>query len=71
MEKLETEMKRKMEIETGNINANKRRTNHWCNILFVVCFVITQAIVMWLALWVVLAFIPVLYCVITTFSVNE
>ena len=56
MEKQETEMKRELKMETGNINANKRRTNHLCNILFVVCLVITQAIIMWLALWVVLLY---------------
>ena len=54
MEKQETEMKQKLEMETGNGNANKRRTNHWCNVFFVVCLVITQvfylAIVMGLAL---------------------
>ena len=51
MEKQETDMKQKLEMETGNRNVNKRRTNHW---FFVVCLVITQvfylAIVMGLAL---------------------
>ena len=44
--------KRKPEAE--NRNGNKRRTNHWCSIFFIVCLVITQvfylAIVMGLAL---------------------
>ena len=65
MEKQETEIKRKLEMGTGNRNwkrkpetenrnGNKRCTNHWCSIFFIVCLVITQvfylAIVMVLAL---------------------
>ena len=40
MEKQETKMKRKLEMETGNRNGDERRTNHWCNILFIVCSII-------------------------------
>ena len=29
------------EMETGNGNGNKKRTNHWCNVFFIVCLVIT------------------------------
>ena len=36
MEKQESEMKRKLETEMGT-----RRTNHWCNIFFIVYLVIT------------------------------
>ena len=58
MEKQEMEMKQKLEVETGNGNWkqkwDKRRTNHWCNIIFIVCLVITRvfylAIAMELAL---------------------
>ena len=44
--KLETETgngnwKWKLEMETGNRNGNKRRTSHWCNVFFIVCLVIT------------------------------
>ena len=66
MEKQELEMKRKLEMEsrngnwkwkleaeTGNKNGNKRRTNHWCNIFFIVCFVITR--VFYLAIFMGLA----------------
>ena len=41
MEKQEMEMKWKLETETGNGNGNKKRTNHWCNVFFIVCLVIT------------------------------
>ena len=41
MEKQETEMKWKVEMETGNGNGNKKRTNHWCNVFFIVCLVIS------------------------------
>ena len=34
-------MKWKLEVEVGNENGNKKHTNHWCNILFIVCLVIT------------------------------
>ena len=44
MEKQEPEMKQKLEMEigteTGNRNAKKRCTNHWCNIFFVVCLLL-------------------------------
>ena len=36
MEKQEMEMKRKLEMETGNGNGNTKRTNHWCNVFFIV-----------------------------------
>ena len=50
MEKQETEMKWKLEMETGNgnwkrkleTNGNKRRTNHWCNVFFIACLVLTR-----------------------------
>ena len=48
----------KLEMEIGNGNGNKKRTNHWCNVVFLVCLVITLVfylvIVMGLALWVML-----------------
>ena len=60
MEKQETEIKRKLEMETGNGNwklkteMETKDTNNWCSIFFIVCLVITQvfylAIVMVLAL---------------------
>ena len=34
-------MKWKLEVEVGNENGNKKHTNHWCNIFFIVCLVIT------------------------------
>ena len=37
MEKQETEMKQKLEMETGNENWNKKKhTNHWCNVFFMI-----------------------------------
>ena len=50
MEKQETEMKRKLETETGNgnwkwkleTNGNKKSTNHWCNVFFIACLVLTR-----------------------------
>ena len=44
MKKQKTEMKLKLETVTGNGNGEKRRTNHWCNIFFIVCLVVTQVI---------------------------
>ena len=43
----------KQKPETENRNGNKRRTNHWCSIFFIVCLVITQAF--YLAIVMVLA----------------
>ena len=47
MEKQETEMKRKLEMETGIGNwkletemGTKKNTNHWCNDFFIMCLVI-------------------------------
>ena len=46
MEKQETEMKRRLEMETGNGDWKRKwehkRTNHWCNVFFIVCLVITH-----------------------------
>ena len=56
-------------MEAGNRNANKRRTNHWCNIFFVVCLVITQ-VFYWLYES-CFAFTPVLCFVITAFSIGD
>ena len=68
--------KQKLEMEIGNGNGNRKRTNHWCNVFFIVCLVITLvfylAVVIGLAVWVMsFAFTPVLCFVITAFSVNE
>ena len=60
-------MKRKLEK-----NGNKRRTNHWCNIFFIVCLVITLSIQQSLQDWLYesyFAFTPVLCFVITAFIV--
>ena len=62
MEKQEIEMKWKLEwkleMEIGNGNGNKKCTNHWCNVFFIMCLVITfvfyLAKVIGLALWVML-----------------
>ena len=59
MEKQETEMKQKLEMETGNENWKQeweqKCTNHWCNVFYmdswVVCLVkFYLAMVIWLAL---------------------
>ena len=51
MEKQEMEIKRKLEMENGNWkwkpetenrNGNKRCTNHWCNIFFIVWQAVLQ-----------------------------
>ena len=63
----------KLEMEIGNRNGNKKHTNQWCNVFFIMCLVITVvfylAMVIWRALWVMCFAFTLVLCFVITYLV--